>query len=301
LRLASTLLRLYQRSGLQALARRSGLLSLLGLKRLEARLPKLNEPGRWREYYPPTGTRRADVALFTGCISDAFDAATAHAAITVLNALGYGVRVPAAQRCCGALHLHNGEPEQALRFAEANVAAFDAGAVEAIITTASGCGATLAEYDQRLPGADRFARKVVDISAFLAGVDWPESIRLMPLPRRVAIHDPCSLTHVLRQPDKPHTLLRRIPGIELVALPDAGRCCGAAGSYMVTHPGNADRLRDAKLDALDGLNVETLATSNIGCALHLAAGLRARGTPIEVIHPITLIARQLETTSCAAT
>jgi glycolate oxidase iron-sulfur subunit len=70
---------------------------------------------------------------------------------------------------------------------------------------------------------------------------------------------------------------------------------------MVTHPGNADRLRDAKLDALDGLNVETLATSNIGCALHLAAGLRARGTPIEVVHPITLIARQLETTSCAAT
>jgi glycolate oxidase iron-sulfur subunit len=302
LRLAARLLRLYQRSGLQWLARTSGVLGLLGLTRVEAQLPRLAGTERWRDYYPATGARRADVALFTGCIADAFDSATTRAAITVLTSLGYGVRVPAAQRCCGALHLHNGEPDGARQLAESNLAAFDPDTVEAILTTATGCAATLLEYNQRVAGADDFTRKVTDISTFLARVAWPETVRLKPLPRRVAVHDPCSLTHVLRQSDRPHAVLRRIPDIELVTLPDAARCCGAAGSYMLTHPDTADRLRDAKLNGLATSGVETLVTSNIGCALHLAAGLRQQGTAVEVVHPVTLLARQMETSSaCSST
>lgn len=294
LRRMTHLLRVYQRSGLRTLARMSGLLKLTGLQRVEAQLPELTAPQTWEEYYPPRNAPRGDVALFLGCIADAFDAQTTRASITVLTALGYGVHIPRAQTCCGALHLHNGAPEHAAQLARKNLAAFDLNKVSAVISTASGCGATLSEYAHLDPQATAFARRVMDISAFLTTIAWPENVQLTALNQRVAIQDPCSLTNVLRQADKPYALLRKIPGIELVSLPEKSRCCGAAGSYMLTHPKMADRLRDAKIEGIETLNVRTLVSSNIGCALHLAAGLRAHNQAIEVIHPITLLARQLE-------
>jgi glycolate oxidase iron-sulfur subunit len=111
------------------------------------------------------------------------------------------------------------------------------------------------------------------------------------------VHDPCSLRHVLRQAQAPYRLLQRIPGIELLALPDNQRCCGAAGSYMLSEPENAERLRDDKIAALRRLDAEILVTSNLGCALHLRAGIRAAGLPIEVMHPVALIDRQLHVAS----
>lgn len=294
LRLAlAAALRLYQRSGAQFVARALGIHNLLNLTRLDAQLPRLAKHQAWKDYYPAIGAARGEVALFTGCIADAFDQQTSRAAIRVLNVLGYAVHVPRSQRCCGALHLHNGEPEAADALLSANIAAFDLSGIDTVISTASGCGATLAEYDQRNPGARDFSRKVIDINAFIASVSWPDAIKLNALPERVAVHDPCSLTNVLRQSDKPYAVLRRIPGIELVALPDKSTCCGAAGSYMITHPTTAMRLRDRKLDGFAALNASILVSANIGCALHLSAGLRAIGRDVEVLHPVTLLERQI--------
>ena len=293
LRAFAKLLRLYQRSGLRTLVRSSGALKILRLERHDRLLPSLPSVHTWQAYYPAQNTARGDVALFTGCIADAFDQATSQAAIHVLIKLGYGVHVPPAQACCGALHLHNQQPEQAKALAQENLAAFGALEVQAIINTASGCGATLKEYLALEPGATDFTRKVVDISAFIASVPWPENVTLRPLKARVAVHDPCSLTHVLRQHEQPYAMLRKIPGIELVSLPDRARCCGAAGSYMLTHPANADALRDEKLASIEQLGAQILVTSNIGCALHLAAGLSAKNLAIEVMHPITLLAQQI--------
>ncbi len=292
LRTFAMLLRVYQRSGLRALLRGSGLLKLLGLARHDGLLPSLPSAHTWQTYYPAQNTARGDVALFTGCIADAFDQATSRAAIQVLTQLGYGVHVPPTQRCCGALHLHNQQPEQASALAQENLTAFGALDVQAIISTASGCGATLSEYAND-PRATGFTHKVVDISAFIASIRWPDNVTLSPLKACVAVHDPCSLTHVLRQHAQPYALLRKIPDIELVCLPDRARCCGAAGSYMLTHPTQADTLRDEKLVGIEQLGAQILVTSNIGCALHLAAGLREKNLSIEVMHPITLLARQL--------
>jgi len=293
LRTLAKLLRIYQRSGLRALLRGSGLLKVLGLARHDRLLPSLHPAHTWQAYYPAQNTVRGEVALFTGCIADAFDQATSRSAIQVLTLLGYGVHVPPAQRCCGALHLHNQQPEQASALAQENLTAFGALDVQAIISTASGCGATLKEYAALNLGADGFTRKVVDVSAFIASVKWPENVTLKPLAARVAVHDPCSLTHVLRQHEQPYALLRKIPDLELVSLPDRARCCGAAGSYMLTHPTQADTLRDEKLANIEQLDTRILVTSNIGCALHLAAGLRAKNLSIEVMHPITLLAQQV--------
>lgn len=288
-------LRLYQRSGLQSFIRTTGIARTFGLGRLDALLPPINPLGAWRPYHPPSGEARGEVALFLGCFAEFADRPALNAAILILTRLGYGVHIPAAQACCGALHLHQGDAQTARDLAQRNADAFNALRVDAVISTASGCGATLAEYPQtHFP---RIQTPIRDISEFLAGVPWFDEITFAPLARRVAIHDPCSLSHVLHKANYPYDLLKRIPKLEMMPLPDNRRCCGAAGNYMLTQPEIADRLRDDKIAALRSLNADILVTSNLGCALHLRAGIRAAGLHIEAMHPVALLARQLQATS----
>lgn len=297
LRLASQVLRFYQDSGLRSLARASGLLKLTGLAPLDALLPPLPPAPAWQAYYPPQGEQRGTVALFTGCVAEVMDTTTLNATIQLLGACGYAVHVPRAQVCCGALHQHNGAPQQAQQLARQNLAAFSALKVDTIISSASGCGAQLTEYHKIINdngNAPNFATHVHDISEFLARITWPENIRFAPLDTRVAVHDPCSLRNVLHQQTHPYTLLRKIPGIDLIELPGNTQCCGAAGTNMITHPALASALRNDKLAALDNSGAQILVTSNIGCALHMLAGLRERSKNIEVLHPVTLLARQLQ-------
>jgi len=255
---------------------------------------------RWATYYPAPGRDRGKVALFLGCVARLLDGQALVDSIRVLNGLGYGVHVPAGQGCCGAIHLHDGAPEAGRCLAEANVAVFAGLDVEAVITAASGCGATLAEYggwpglgDAWRAEATALAGQVTDISQFLAWLSWPEDISLEPLRARVAVHDPCTLRNVMRQRDGPYRLLGRIPGIELVELPDNARCCGSAGTHLLTHPRLTDSLAAAKVTALASLDARILVTSNVGCALHLRAQLQAAGRTTEVLHPVSLLARQL--------
>ena len=301
LRYASKLLRLYHYSGLQWLARRSGLLRKSGLQRLDAYLPKAERMTAWRRHYPPTVTERGRIALFTGCVGNLFDQTTLRATIRLLTQSGYRVYIPDGQVCCGALPLHQGALERAAELAASNLQAFNRLDVDALVYTASGCGATLGEYpdlarltDAR-PGAQAaFKFPVMDINQFLATQDWPAGMRLAPLNKTAAVHEPCAMNHVLNNQQYPYHLLERIPGLQTTPLPDNPQCCGAAGNYMFTQPTMADALRDDKIAHLKHLQPDLLLTSNIGCALHLAAGIRATGLSIEVIHPVTLVARQLQ-------
>ncbi len=271
-----------------------------GMMRAARYLPSVQPPGVWRAFYPATGEEQGQVALFLGCVARSVDRRTLDAAIRLLTRWGYGVHVPAAQGCCGAVYQHDGSPEEAARLAYANIEAFSGHDLQAVITTATGCGAMLAEYpgmeglsDASRVAAGRFADKVVDISRFLAVRPWPDGEEAAPLVGRIAVHEPCTLRHVMGQGHSVCDLLRRIPDLEVVELPDNGRCCGAAGANMLTHPGMADRLATEKLDALADTQADKLVTSNIGCALHLAAVLRSRGDDVEVLHPATLLDRQM--------
>ena len=134
---------------------------------------------------------------------------------------------------------------------------------------------------------------MIDINRFLVETDWPQGLHLRPLAKTIAVHEPCSLRNVLRGQEHPYTLLRRIPQAQVVALAENQFCCGGAGVYMLTQPAMANQLRDDKLAHLQHLAPDLLATSNVGCALHMSAGMRARGMQVEVVHPVTLIARQL--------
>ena len=246
---AGKLLYYYQRSGMQRLLRASGLLRLTGVGKLDALLPPLVAPRQLHSFYPAQGIQKGEVSLFIGCIAQIADLKTHEAAIRLLNALGYDVRIPVQQTCCGALRLHAGDTETAERFMRGNLGAFGTTA-EAILTTASGCGAVLREYGMHLSDsvAGSFGARVMDISEFLARADWSR-LTLQPLPERIAVHDPCTLANVLRQEKAPYALLRMIPQAEIVPLPENSLCCGGAGTYPLTQPEMAAQLRAAKLRA----------------------------------------------------
>jgi len=296
-RVALGLLGRYQGSVLERALRQGRTGRWLGLQRAARYLPPVGPAGDWQTFYPSAMEERGRVALFLGCVARAFDRETLSAAVRVLNQAGYGVHVPPGQACCGAIHLHAGAPAAALRLARKNLDAFALDGLEAVVTTASGCGATLAEY-AALPGlskgsgegARRLAAKVMDISEFLARQPAPE---LRPLRARVAVHDPCTLRNVMAHREGPYALLAMIPGLEVVELPGNAQCCGAAGTHMLTHPRLADSLARDKREAFERAGADILLTSNVGCALHLAASLREAGSGVEVLHPVTLLARQM--------
>lgn len=284
------------RSGLNLL-KNIGFLNMLGLSELEAGLPKTREPAHWNDFYPVHGhAERGRVALFLGCTAKLFDTETVASTLLVLNRLGISVKLPRMQSCCGALHLHAGDEAGARKLMERNLAAFDQSDVDAIITIASGCGAMLHDYPQfdTTPSSSAFAKRVKDIGQFLAELVWPNDIELNPLAAKVCIHTPCTLKNVLRAERYGADLLRRVPLLDVTPLPGTLRCCGAAGSYMLEHPNMAKNLRDDVLKSVTAINPDVLATSNPGCAIHLRAGLAQEGLGrIEVLHPVTLLARQL--------
>ncbi|MHB1239401.1 MAG: (Fe-S)-binding protein [Gammaproteobacteria bacterium] len=289
------LLRLYQRSGLQIAARRSGLLDRLGLAGLEALLPALPPMRPWKSRYRAHGSSRGTVALFTGCVATVLDRVTLEAAIRVLNRIGFDVTVPAGQACCGALHRHNGASEGARSLARRNLRAFADPALTAVVGVASGCTAELSEYAQLLSDEDdtAFPQRVWDITRFVADTPWPASVTPAPLAARALVHDPCTLTNVLRVPDAPYRLLERIPGLKVDPLPGNAHCCGAAGSQLLTDRAQAQRLLEPKLVALRAARPQFLITSNVGCALHFAGALGHGLNDLELLHPVALLDRQL--------
>ena len=278
----------------------SGLLSLLLRLRMLRRnnliqsllfLTTRNLPGwLWRRSYPGRGMLRGEVGLFLGCVARSIDTETLLSSVFVLNRLGYTVHVPDTQTCCGALHQHSGRVDAARSLAQQNFHAFEGLNIQAIISTASGCGVQLMEYSSRLDVG--FSAPVMDISQFLGEHEWDE-IGFTPLLRKVAVHEPCTLRNTLRASKHLYPLLRRIPGIEVVELPGNEQCCGAAGTYFLDQPEFAKSLLDAKLQAFESTGADCLVTANIGCALHIANGLVRKGTNIEVLHPVTLLARQM--------
>jgi glycolate oxidase iron-sulfur subunit len=173
-------LRVYQRSGLQRLARRSGVLKILGLASREALLPPVDGKfffGQLGEVFPARGAHRAKVAFFAGCVAQVTFNALNESTIRVLTANGCEVVVPEAQRCCGALAAHAGAREEARAVARKNLLAFHLAEFDAIVTNAAGCGSTLKEYhhlfshdEPEYAAAEAFSSKVRDVTEFLAAL-----------------------------------------------------------------------------------------------------------------------------------
>ncbi len=289
-RLAQSGLSFYQSSGLQKTARFLKLPELLKLDNVDRLLSTQSDHAPLKQnYVTEISPAKGNVGLFIGCMGSLLDHETVTSAVKVLTAAGFNVHLPEQQTCCGALDMHDGDIEEAEHLAAINCDAFLENNLDAIVTIASGCGSQMREYQQA-----EFAGKVVDISQFLIKSGSNFTDQLKPLTSAVCLHTPCSLKNVMREEQGALKLLQQVPGIKITALPASIQCCGSAGSYMLEHPQMAQALLNDLLNVALEDQPEYLVSSNIGCALHISAGLRERGVGLEVIHPVTLIARQLK-------
>ncbi len=294
-------LRLYQRSGLQAVARAIGVLKLLGLSERERFLPRIDDDffyGRHGRTYPASGPRRARVAFFAGCIANVAFARLNESTIRVLTSNGCEVVVPQGQLCCGALSAHAGFRDVARELAGTNLAVFLRENFDAIVTNAAGCGSALKEYDHLFsPEEPEFARarefsaKVRDVTEFLAALGL--TVKLKPLPLRVTYQDSCHLLHGQKIREAPRTLLRAIPGLEFVELPGSEICCGSAGVYNVTQTETSLELLAEKMQHAQSTRAPIIATANPGCLLQLRAGAAIHHTDQQVLHVVELLDRSL--------
>jgi glycolate oxidase iron-sulfur subunit len=286
----------YQRSGLQSLIGRAGLLSLLPkkLRAMEALMPNLGPAESVAPVTPPQGTKRARVGLLLGCVQREFLPTVNTAAARVLAAEGCEVVAPPKQPCCGALLVHAGEEAAAILLARKTVDAFERANVDTIITNAAGCGSNLKEYGHLLrddpPYAARakaFSAKCRDITEFLAELQ-PRAQR-NPLRLRVAYHDACHLQHAQGIRQQPRSLLASIPGLELLEIPESAICCGSAGIYNLVQPDAASALGDRKAELIKSLNADVIATGNPGCLLQLQSALARVGCKTPVVHTVQLL------------
>lgn len=300
LRGAAMLAWLGQITGLQWLLRRSGLLKLLParLQALESLAPPvrllpslrgLPEPG-------PVEEPRAKVAMLEGCVQAVFFPEVNAATLTLLSAEGVEVVPVVDQGCCGALELHAGELDSARQRARALVERFESAEVDAILVNAAGCGSTMKQVstlfdpgDPFRPRAEAFEAKVKDALEWLA--ELAPRARYRPLPKRAAYHDACHLAHAQGVRAAPRALLRRIPSLEVVEVPNGEVCCGSAGIYNLVQPEPAEALGRRKAEDVASTQAELLVAANPGCLLQIQ---KHAGRKLRCQHPLELLAQQLE-------
>ena len=304
LRAAGRMLWLYQRSGLEALMRRTGLTALLPrhLRRLEPQAPHIaakfsNQLIATRE--KPAGEARRRVALLTGCVQDLVFPDVNRDTADALLANGCVVDTPASQPCCGSLHAHNGETDMARALAKRLIDLIPPDQYDAIITNAGGCGSHLKHYGPLLRDDPDYRQraalwdtKVRDIHEWLLEVSCrPPAAAPFDAPTTVTYHESCHLVHGQKISRQPRALLRLIPGITLTELPESSWCCGSAGIYALTQPDQADALLTRKVGHIASTSAAIVATANPGCQLQIARGLSAAGAGVQVMHPVSLLAR----------
>jgi glycolate oxidase iron-sulfur subunit len=245
----------------------------------------------WPAVNPAIGERRARVALLIGCAQQVIDPDINSATIDVITRNGVEVLVPAEQGCCGALSWHVGDLSAAQGFARRNLRAFPKD-VDAIVTNAAGCGSGLHEYHLILAGtpdaeaAEHFRHRVVDVSAFLHGLGLTAPFPARTKPLRIAYHDACHLANAQGVRSQPRALLRSIPEVELVELPNPHLCCGSAGTYNLDQPEIAAHLGAEKAKSIAASGADVAATGNIGCITQLRAHLAGR---IPILHSMQIL------------
>ncbi len=304
LRLAGRMLRLYQKCGLDRAARRFGLTRLLpkNLRDLELQTPTIaaafsNE--LIDELESSASHTKHPVALLTGCVQDLVFSDINRDTADVLLANGCEVHTPPLQPCCGSLHAHNGALELARELARRLIDLLPPDRYDAILTNSGGCGSHLRHYGKLLAGDPAYAARAQVWDTKLRDIhEWliesgcrPPMAAPQDTPLTVTYHDSCHLAHGQKVVRQPRELLERIPGVTTVCLPEASWCCGSAGIYNITRPETSAALMERKVGHVIATGASHLATANPGCHLQLARGLADAGSPVELIQPVTLLAR----------
>lgn len=246
----------------------------------------------------PARTHARKMLALAGCTQPAMAPNIHHAAARVLDTVGVQLIVAPKAGCCGALRHHLNDQQAALDDMRRNIDAWwpyvERGEVEAIVMTASGCGATVKEYGHLLAHDVDYAAKAARIAALTRDLSevMPEfeaelARRTAAIAERVAYHPPCTLQHGQQIRGKVESVLRAV-GVDVVLCADSHLCCGSAGTYSLLQPDLSLQLRDRKLEALAATGATTIVSANVGCTAHLQSG-----TQTPVVHWIELVDRML--------
>ncbi|MBD1380463.1 (Fe-S)-binding protein [Metabacillus arenae] len=292
-----SLLKFYQKSGVQKVVRKTGLMNVMPqhLVEMEAIMPEVKEPVRKKykseKVIPAKGKVKGEVAFLTGCVMDVMFSDINEATINVLTRNGNNVKIPQNQTCCGALHVHAGDRDTGRELAKRNIHAFkDA---DKVIVNAAGCGCMLKEYAELFreepewhKKAEEFSAKVEDISKYLhdTGYEKPKA----EIDTRITYHDACHLAHGQGVRQEPRDILLDIPGVKMVQMPNSDRCCGSAGIYNITNPEMAGAVLESKMEDVPE-DVEMISMGNPGCMLQMAMGVQKYGRNQKVVHTIQLL------------
>ncbi|MCY7789753.1 (Fe-S)-binding protein [Bacillus haynesii] len=288
IRALTGMLGVYQRSGMQNVIRKSGLLRLLPdhLAKMEAVLPKVPDMKQLKKrphLLPAIGERKKRAAFFSGCLMDTLFLDTNTATIELLRLAGCEIIIPEQQTCCGALHGHSGEKSEAILLAKRNIQAFEDSNADFIVTNAGGCGAFLKEYDHLLKDdsewrvrAASFTRKLKDFSSVLLELNFDQ--QSLELPQQIVTYqDSCHLRNVMKTSAEPRRLIRSIKGIEFKEMQNAESCCGSAGIYNIVESQMSMKILDTKMEAAAATRAATIVTANPGCLLQMKLGIERSG------------------------
>jgi glycolate oxidase iron-sulfur subunit len=316
LRVVGSLLWFYQRTGIQWLIRKSGFLRLIpgNMDDMESILPVILSPKQlWKRSKPIIINKRSNneipinkqssrkkVGFFSGCIMDVMFLETNRNTLHLLEASGCEAVIPRRQTCCGALHAHAGEKNDARELAKQNIIAFEKEDMDYIVTNAGGCGAFLDEYEMLFKDdsewynrSKRFTERIRDISEVLLELD-----SLPPLnthSQKVTYQDSCHLKHGMGVDKAPRQLLRAVDGAQFIEMKEADRCCGSAGIYNLVETEMSMQILDHKMEHVKKTEAYTLVTANPGCLLQMKLGIKRAGLEkkMRAVHIVDFIAESI--------
>ncbi|MFD2131446.1 (Fe-S)-binding protein [Pseudogracilibacillus auburnensis] len=297
----------YQRSGLQKVAKKTGMIrvvpkNLRAMENVLPQVPKRKDMKRRPTHLQSFIKQKKRVAFFSGCLMDTVFMTTNDATMRLLQYAGCEIVIPKTQGCCGALHGHSGEQEQSKEMAKKNIAAFEDENIDYIITNAGGCGAFLHDYDHLLKDdpewkerANKFAGKIKDISSVLVELEF-HKIDLQLDDQIVTYQDSCHLKNGQNTFMEPRQLIEAVSGVDYVEMTDASRCCGSAGIYNIVESEMSMQILDYKMEQAKKTKAKTIVTSNPGCLLQMKLGIEREGLgeKIEAIHLVDFLLEAYE-------
>ncbi|GLB59499.1 (Fe-S)-binding protein [Cytobacillus sp. NCCP-133] len=292
-----SLLKFYQKSGMQTVVRKTKLLNVMPehLVDMESIMPEVKEPVKKKykdvKVIKAKGQTKQEVAMLTGCVMDVMFSDINESTISVLTRNGNDVVIPQNQTCCGALHVHAGDRDMGRKLAKQNMEAFKN--FDKIIVNAAGCGCMMKEYAELFKEdpemhakAEEFSEKVEDISKYLhdTGYEKPKA----EINKRITYHDACHLAHGQGIRQQPRDILLDIPGVDMIHMPNSDRCCGSAGIYNITNPEMANAVLESKMKNVPA-DVEMISMGNPGCMLQMAMGVQKYGRSQKIVHTVQLL------------
>ena len=240
---------------------------------------------------PQSNSCAKAVMLFSSCVSECLDMTTQTAAKHILQTLNYEVLEPTIA-CCGALFRHHGQFTTANNMAHQVLEACQNHKTQTLLTLASGCGTQIKEYPHQL-NAHNIPLKVIDFCHWLLQNEHFLKTKLQPFPHTLWLHQPCTLRNGFNTADSTEQLLTHIPNLIIKPLPSLG-CCGASGLHLLNNPSFSKQFLEPLAQALTKDKPSIIVSSNIGCVMHLQRFLREKSYKIPVIHPVTLLWKQMQ-------